>query len=149
MIDIQKFGARSNLEGRGKKWFTRHNIEVWIVIAVITTLVNDIPVYVFPILQTPQFYILNPDILDERVCNGTTLLGGHIFVVFDVLNTGGDGWAKVSFYIHGSFDHSWVHFVPSHQTISEQKPIYITGTCNPVLLDFVVNVTGSSKLYPP
>ncbi len=74
--------------------------------------------------------ITNFQLNDQRSCGPFGSGNGYVGVIFDLVNTGGSGFATVAYTLDGATDHTNVYHVPGSTTLSGVHDFVFVPDCN-------------------
>jgi hypothetical protein len=98
---------------------------------VITALLFSSLLVAVPFLRAasaPDVKISNFQLFDVRSC--VQGAGGKVYANFDLVNSGGNGFARLEYEIDGVTDHQTQYYVQQGSQLHIQEPVYVPD-CGP------------------
>jgi hypothetical protein len=99
------------------------------VVAVIILAVGGLGAAAAFFLRGPAMAITNFQLTDQRSCGGSGSGNGNVAVTFDLVNTGGSGFATVAYTVDGATDHTNVYHVQGDTSLPVHDSVFVKD-CN-------------------
>lgn len=93
------------------------------IIVIVVVAVAGIGIAAF-LSRGPSMALTNFQLNDQRSCLIGT--GGNVLVSFDLVNTGGSGFARVAFQVDNATDHTNQYYVAGGSQLHVSDPVYIS-----------------------